>query len=126
MIEHHENMEKMSKCAQVESMQQFMHGRQMDYEKLHYLLENNSSLDDIENQIEALNIKHGSFGKDRILLLNWFFKKIIDHILPNYVKYLMYAAENAEVGEGEEDRVEKLKKFSKYQLNELMKSEKLE
>jgi len=81
----------------------------MQYEKLHYLLENNSSFDDIENQIEALNVKMGSFGKDRILLLNFFFKNIIDYILPNYAKYLMHASEHTE--EKNEDRVEKLKKL---------------
>lgn len=105
-------------------MQQLFIGRQMQYEKLHYLLENKFSYDDIENQIEALNIRHGSFGKMRKILLNYFFKNIVDNIVPTYAKYLMHAAENAE--ENEADRIEKLKKFSKYQLNELMSSEKLE
>lgn len=117
-------MAKMAKWSQFESMQQLLAGRQMQYEKLHYLLENHSSFDDIENQIESLNIRHGSFGKERKIMLNSFFKNIIDNILPNYAKYLMHAAEHAE--EKEEDRVEKLKKYSKYQLNELMESERLE
>lgn len=117
-------MSKITKYSQIESMHQLLHGRQIQYEKLHFLLENKWSYDDIENQIEALNIRHGSFGKDRKILLNTFFKNIIDNILPNYAKYLMYAAEHAEIKE--EDRVEKLKKFSKYQLNELMESERLE
>lgn len=117
-------MSKMTKYSQFESMQQLLAGRQMQYEKLHHLLENNGSYDDIENQIEALNIRNGSFGSERKIMLNSFFKNIIDNILPNYAKYLMYAAEHA--GEEDEERVEKLKKFSKYQLNELMESEKLE
>ena len=71
------------------------------------MLEHDSSVDDIENQIEALNIRHGSFGKERKILLNKFFKNIIDNILPNYAKYLMYAAEHADLSN--EERVEKLK-----------------
>lgn len=96
----------------------------MGYEKLLYLLENKSSFDDIENQIEALNIRHGSFGKERKIMLNKFFKNIIDNVLPNYAKYLLHAAIHAEETTG--DKVEKLKKFSKYQLTELMEKGGLE
>mmetsp|Transcript_25800 Transcript_25800/g.25613 ORF Transcript_25800/g.25613 Transcript_25800/m.25613 type:complete len:186 (-) Transcript_25800:320-877(-) len=101
-------------------MQQLLGERQIQYEKLLYLLENKSSFDDIENQIEALNIRHGSFGKERKIMLNKFFKNIIDNVLPNYAKYLLHAAEHAEENTG--DKVEKLKKFSKYQLTELMEN----
>ena len=114
----------MTKTSQFESLQQLISERQFQYEKLHYLLENKSSFDDIENQIEALNVRHGSFGKERKILLNKFFKNIIDNVLPNYAKYLLHAAEHAEENTGE--KVEKLKKFSKYQLNELMENESLE
>ncbi|CAI2379527.1 unnamed protein product [Moneuplotes crassus] len=118
IIENQRNLSKLSHTSQVETMQQLLGERQMQYEKLLYLLENKSSFDDIENQIEALNIRHGSFGKERKIMLNKFFKNIIDNVLPNYAKYLIHAAANAEENAGE--KVEKLKKFSKYQLTELM------
>jgi len=114
----------MAKTSQLESLQQLLGERQMQYEKLHYLLETNSSYDDIENQIEALNVRHGSFGQERKILLNKFFKNIIDNILPNYAKYLLHAADHAEDNTGE--KIEKLKKFSKYQLTELMENGGLE
>lgn len=124
VIESQNHIARMTKYSQMESMSQLVSGRQMQYEKLHYMLESGSHHDDIDNQIEALNIRHGSFGKERKILMNSFFKNIVDNMLPNYAKYLMYASELVE--EREEDRVEKLKKFSKYQLNELMENELLE
>lgn len=124
IIENQNNLAKLTRTSQFESMQQLLAGRQMHYERLHALLENNASYDDIENQIEMLNIRNGSFGKERKIMLNSFFKNIIDNILPNFAKYLMYAAEHHE--ETDDEKVEKLKKFSKYQLNELLESEKLE
>ena len=124
VIESQRNIAKMTKNLQMESLSQLVTGRQMQYEKLHFLLQNSTSNDDIENQIDALNIRHGSFGKERKILLNSFFKNVVDNMLPNYAKYLMHAAANLE--EKDEDRVEKLKKFSKYQLNELMEDDRLE
>lgn len=123
IIESQKSMARMTKYSQVESMTQLIEGRKMQYEKLHYLLENESSHDDIENQIDVLNIRHGSFGKERKILLNSFFKNAIDNMLPDYAKYLMHASEIVE--EREEDRVEKLKKYSKYQLTELMENDRL-
>lgn len=123
-VQRQKDFDKVTRFSHLESMSQLLVGRQMGYEKLHYLLENKQSTDDIDNQIEALNIRHGSFGTERKILLNSFFKNAVDHMLPNYAKYLLHAAENVE--ESEVDRVEKLKKFSKYQLDELMKNEKLE
>jgi hypothetical protein len=117
-------MAKLTKTSHVDTMHQLLAGRQRQYEKLHFMIENNSHQVDIENEIEALNIRHGNFGKERKILLNKFFKNIIDNVLPKYAKYLMYAAENADISDDE--RVEKLKKFSKYQLEELMQNDKLE
>lgn len=110
IIENQKNIAKMTRYSQFESINQLLQGRKLGYEKLHYLLENKSSNDDIENQIDALNVRHGSFGKERKILINSFFKNVIDNVLPNYAKYLMHAAEIVE--EHEEDRVEKLKKYS--------------
>lgn len=124
IIENQKNMAKLARTPHVDSIHQLLIGRQRQYEKLHYMIENKSSQNDIENEIEALNIRHGSFGKERKILLNNFFKNIIDNVLPVYAKYLMYAAEHTDVTDDE--RVEKLKKFSKYQLEELMKNDKLE
>lgn len=117
-------MAKLTKTSNVDTMHQLLVGRQKQYEKLHFMIENKGNQVDIENEIEALNIRHGNFGKERKISLNNFFKSIIDNVLPKYAKYLMYAAEHTDISDAE--RVEKLKKYSKYQLDELMRNDKLE
>lgn len=49
----------------------------------------------MENIINALNIRTGSFGIERKNLLNGLFKTIIEVSFPNFVKYLFWgSAEN--------------------------------
>ena len=65
---------KLRKYSQFGSIQELMQGRKQQFEKLHYLLENKSSFDEIENQVESINIRHGWFSKDRKLIINSLFK----------------------------------------------------
>jgi hypothetical protein len=49
----------------------------------------------MENIINALNIRTGSFGIERKNLINSLFKTIIEVTFPNFVKYLFWgSAEN--------------------------------
>lgn len=124
IIESQKNIIELSKYSKIGSMNELLEGRQTEYEKLHYLLENNSSTQDIENQIEALNIRHGSYGKEQKLLMNSFFKNVIDNILPNYAKYLLHASTDSEEQKSD-SKLEMSKKLSKYQLHEMMVNEDL-
>ena len=89
------------------------------------MIENKWSFDEIENQIEVINIRQGSFSKDRKMMLNSLFKYIIDYFLPNSAKHLMYAAEVSDLLK-EEKKAEKTKKLTKYQMNEFLENENLE
>ena len=47
---------------------------------------------EIENIIDSLNIRMGSFGVERKNLLNNLFKSIIEVSVPNFVRYLFWGS----------------------------------
>ena len=47
----------------------------------------------MENIINALNIRTGSFGIERKNLINSLFKTIIEVSFPNFVKYLFWGSQ---------------------------------
>lgn len=97
-------------------------GREAQYERLQSLLsEDMIDEDNIKNILDSLNLRHGSFGSERKILLNTLFKNLIENMLPFYAKFLMQVSEETE--EENEDTYEKQKKLSKYQLNEHMKKD---
>jgi|LauGreDrversion4_2_1035121.scaffolds.fasta_scaffold121732_3 hypothetical protein len=117
-------------------MDQLLNGRQMLYDRLENALQENADPTDMENIINALNIRTGSFGIERKNLINSLLKTIIEVTFPNFVKYLFWgSAENKGLFEdttgtygtqpssigGMTD--EKRKKLSKYQLEELRNRE---
>lgn len=65
----------------------------MLYDRLESLL-NSSSPDpsELENIMNALNIRTGSFGVERKNLINNLFKKIVEVSFPNFVKYLFWGS----------------------------------
>jgi hypothetical protein len=88
----------------------------------------------MENIINALNIRTGSFGIERKNLINSLFKTIIEVTFPNFVKYLFWgSAENKGLFEDSSSMFtgsalsqmsdEKRRKLSKYQLEELRNKE---
>jgi hypothetical protein len=52
----------------------------------------NKDPSDMENIINALNIRTGSFGIERKNLVNSLFKTIIEVSFPNFVKYLFWGS----------------------------------
>jgi len=110
----------------------------MLYDRLETSLQENGDPSDMENIINALNIRTGSFGIERKNLINSLFKTIIEVTFPNFVKYLFWgSAENkglfedsnsspsmyAGAGTPSAMNDEKRKKLSKYQLEELRNRE---
>ena len=119
-------------------MDQLLNGRQMLYDRLETSLQENGDPSDMENIINALNIRTGSFGIERKNLINSLFKTIIEVSFPNFVKYLFWgSAENKGLFEDATSMFgssaggptsatmndEKRKKLSKYQLEELRNRE---
>lgn len=95
----------------------------MLYDRLESSINDNVDPSDMENIINALNIRTGSFGVERKGLINSLFKTIIEVSFPNFVKYLFWgSAENkgifddsgyASLG-GSQQTPEARKKLSKY------------
>ncbi len=93
----------------------------MLYERLENCINQGADGTDMENIINALNIRTGSFGVERKNLVNNLFKTIIEVSFPNFVKYLFWgSAENKGIFDDASILdAEKKKKLSKYQLEEL-------
>lgn len=102
-------------------MDQLLSGRQMLYERLETCINTGADGTDMENIINALNIRTGSFGIERKNLVNNLFKSIIEVSFPNFLKFLFWgSAENK--GIFDDSMIldaEKRKKLSKYQLEEM-------
>ena len=89
----------------------------MLYERLEACINEGKDAIEMENIINALNIRTGSFGIERKNLVNSLFKTIIEVSFPNFLKYLFWgSAENKglfdEAMPGSSD--DKKKKLSKY------------
>jgi hypothetical protein len=118
----------------------------MLYERLESSISEQRDPSEMENIINALNIRTGSFGVERKNLVNGLFKTIIEVSFPNFVKYLFWGvSENKGIfdailppsqasRQGTEDLLsqmniaingneQKAKKLSKYQLEELRNRE---
>lgn len=64
----------------------------MLYDRLEESINEKRDPSDMENIINALNIRTGSFGIERKNLINSLFKTIIDVSFPNFVKYLFWGS----------------------------------
>lgn len=96
-------------------MDQLLNGRQMLYDRLEQCINENKEPIEMENIINALNIRTGSFGIERKNLINSLFKTIIEVTFPNFVKYLFWGSkENKGVFEDNASGEDKRKKLSKY------------
>ena len=61
-------------------------------DRLETSISENKDPTDMENIINALNIRTGSFGIERKNLINSLFKTIIEVSFPNFVKYLFWGS----------------------------------
>ena len=78
----------------------------------------------MDNIINALQIRTGSFGIERKNIINNLFKSIIEISFPNFVKYLFWgSAYNRGIFDEQQLQAGKIndkkKKLSKYQKEEL-------
>ncbi len=64
----------------------------MLYDRLETAINEKRDPSDMENIINALNIRTGSFGIERKNLINSLFKTIIEVSFPNFVKYLFWGS----------------------------------
>jgi hypothetical protein len=93
----------------------------MLYERLENCINNKGDACEMENIINALNIRTGSFGVDRKNLVNNLFKNIIEVSFPNFVKYLFWGSSQNK-GLFDDNNLmdsDKRKKLSKYQIEEM-------
>jgi hypothetical protein len=65
----------------------------MLYDRLEQCFKEGKDPSDMENIINALNIRTGSFGLERKNLLNGLFKTMIEVSFPNFVKYLFWGSQ---------------------------------
>ena len=93
----------------------------MLYERLERAINDKIDGSDLENIINALNIRTGAFGVERKNLINNLFKTIIEVTFPNFVKYLFWgSSENKGIfDDGQGSDSDKKKKLSKYQIEEI-------
>lgn len=64
----------------------------MLYDRLESSITEHRDPTDMENIINALNIRTGSFGIERKSMINGLFKTIIEVSFPNFVKYLFWGS----------------------------------
>lgn len=64
----------------------------MLYDRLEACVNEGKDASEMENIINALNIRTGSFGIERKNLINNLFKTIIEVSFPNFVKYLFWGS----------------------------------
>lgn len=65
----------------------------MLFDRLDSSLTERDDPSELENIINALNIRTGSFGVERKNLVNSLFKTIIEVTFPNFVKYLFWGSQ---------------------------------
>eukprot|EP00347_Sterkiella_histriomuscorum_P015635 403356280 len=121
VIQNQREKEKLSYFSHLDSMDQLLKGRQVLYERLENCITQNADGTEIENIINALQIRTGSFGIERKNLVNNLFKSIIEVSFPNFVKYLFWGCSENK-GLFDENGIldaERRRKLSKYQLEEL-------
>jgi len=67
-------------------------GKQQLYEKLEKMLNSNTDETEISFLIDSLRLRLGANGKERVNAINYFFKQIIDFVVPVHMKYLLSVA----------------------------------
>lgn len=86
--------ERISYFSHLTSMDQLLSGRHNLLERLENCINDNVDQKEIENIIDSLNIRMGSFGVERKNLLNNLFKSIIEVSVPNFVRYLFWGSQS--------------------------------
>jgi len=73
-------------------MNSIIHGRQQLFEKLEKMLANKSDEQEVGLLIDSLRLRLGATGKERVNAINFFFRQIVDLLIPVHMKYLLWIA----------------------------------
>ena len=94
VVETLQEREKIRAVSHMETLDQILTGRQQLYDRLEESVEKQATEKDIDFVIDKLQVRHGSFGTERKSIVSGLFKKVIENMMPNYVKYLLWASEH--------------------------------
>lgn len=66
--------------------------RQSLFEKLDKGINTNLEENELNLLIDSLRLRLGASGKDRVNVLNFFFKRFFNLFLPPYIRYLLWVS----------------------------------
>jgi hypothetical protein len=69
-----------------------VNGKQQLFEKLEKMLNAGNDEQEISLLIDSLRLRLGATGKERISAINFFFKQVVELLIPVHMKYLLWAA----------------------------------
>jgi len=73
-------------------MNSLITGRMQLFEKLEKMVNSGCDENEINLLIDSLRLRLGATGKERVNALNFFFKQIVDILIPVHMKYLLWVA----------------------------------
>jgi hypothetical protein len=73
-------------------MNNLVTGKQQLFERLEKMLNSGAEEQEIGLLIDSLRLRLGATGKERVNAINFFFKQIIELLIPVHMKYLLWAA----------------------------------
>jgi hypothetical protein len=62
------------------------------FEKLERLITTKADDNDINPLLDSLRLRLGATGKERVNAINYFFKQILDLLIPVHMKYMLWIA----------------------------------
>lgn len=72
-------------------MNNFVTGKQQLFDRLEKVVQTGDETE-INMLIDSLRLRLGATGKERINAINYFFKQVIDLLMPVHMKYLLWVA----------------------------------
>jgi hypothetical protein len=72
-------------------MNNFVTGKQQLFERLEKVIQGGDDTE-INLLIDSLRLRLGATGKERVNAINYFFRQVIDLLMPVHMKYLLWVA----------------------------------
>jgi len=79
-------------CFKSKLMNTLINGRMQLFERLEKMLNGKVDETEINLLIDSLRLRLGANGKERVEAINYFFKQIIEILIPVHMKYLLWVA----------------------------------
>lgn len=67
-------------------------GRMQLFDKLEKMIQSETDENEINLLIDSLRLRLGATGKERVNAINFFFRQIVDLLIPVHMKYLLWIA----------------------------------